>query len=61
VTIWRAVTKFYAVYKAVTPEMEKWQQTMKQKLSAEKAARANGTSSADTVPAGKAVIANEGL
>ena len=52
-TIWRAITKFYAVYKAVTPEMEKWQQTMKQKLSAEKAAQANVINSADTAPAAK--------
>jgi hypothetical protein len=40
VIIWRAITKFYAVYKAVSPEMERWQQTMKEKLSAEKATHA---------------------
>ncbi|HVR57306.1 MAG TPA: hypothetical protein VMT72_10830 [Pseudolabrys sp.] len=53
VAIWRAITKFYAVYKAVTPDMEKWQQTMKQKLSAEKAAQANVINSADKAPAAK--------
>lgn len=59
VAIWRAITKFYAVYKAVTPEMEKWQQTMKAKLSAEKAAQAGqGAKPAggpDALPNGKAL------
>jgi hypothetical protein len=43
VVIWRAITKFYAVYKEVSPQMQSWQQTMKEKLSAEKAAQAAAT------------------
>ena len=35
--IWRAITKFYAVYKEVSPQMQSWQETMKATLSAKKA------------------------
>lgn len=54
VTIWRAITKFYAAHKAVTPEMEKWQQTMKQKLSAKKAAKASAAAPESGPPPAKA-------
>jgi hypothetical protein len=40
VTIWRAITKFYAVYEEVSPQMQSWQQTMKDALSAEKGDKA---------------------
>ncbi|MCC8948205.1 hypothetical protein H8A97_24620 [Bradyrhizobium sp. Arg62] len=40
VVIWRAITKFYAVYNEVSPQMQSWQQTMKDSLLAERAAKA---------------------
>jgi hypothetical protein len=40
VVIWRAISKFYGVYKEVSAEMKAWQETMKKKLLAEKATKA---------------------
>jgi hypothetical protein len=35
--IWRAITKFYAVYSDVSPQMQSWAKSMREALSAERA------------------------
>ncbi|WP_316204718.1 hypothetical protein [Bradyrhizobium sp. SZCCHNS3004] len=37
--IWRAITKFYAVYTDVSPQMRSWANSMREALTAEKAAQ----------------------
>jgi hypothetical protein len=39
VTIWRAITKFHAVYDAVSPQMKSWADGTRERLAAEKAAQ----------------------
>ena len=39
VTIWRAISKFHAVYDEVSPQMVSWANATRQRLAAEKAAR----------------------
>ena len=38
VIIWRAITKFFAVYDEVSPQMQSWAKSMRNELMAEKAA-----------------------
>ena len=38
VIIWRAITKFFAVFDDVTPQMQSWANSMRDELAAEKAA-----------------------
>lgn len=39
VIIWRAITKFFAVYDDVSPQMRSWAKSMRDELTSERAAR----------------------
>jgi len=39
VVIWRAITKFFAVYDDVSPQMQSWAKTVREELLAEVAAK----------------------
>jgi len=39
VIVWRAITKFFAVYDDVSPQMQSWAKTIREELSAEMAAK----------------------
>jgi hypothetical protein len=40
VVIWRAITKFFAVYDEVSPQMQSWANSMREELAVPKAAQA---------------------